>query len=946
MVLAGPSDQANLALKQEAQALEAELKGGDGVGELSQTPIELTILEQPGREQLTQTLEQGKYQIFHFAGHSNQGPAVGQLHLVNTITGLTESLTGDDLAGLLVNNGVWLAVLNSCLGTQAATAALDGQEGDRSLAAALIRQGIPSVLAMAERIPDRVALTLSRLFYRNLKLGYSLDLSLGRARQGLISAYGSHQLYWALPVLHLHSEFAGQLVRQAKPEAIPQAHYLGLSPSNSTVPKISMDHRLLDDNGDNNGTDAKIPSEIYGYHHGHGNGRHGRGEASNGVGTHLPVALCPDPSVNLENPSDDRSQDFRAMDQNSMGQNSSSGDLDREITGMADDGWRDDDLGNYQLGNYGYGNLRFEAENYLENQLESQAGDLASLVEKLSNLPAIEEEKSLNAAHGEILLPEAEQTLELYPDLPLGFSQPGLTGQGPMGQGHGEGMGLPTVYPAVVPNGEMGLGENLDLMAQGAVESSLPPVQADGLSTGLLTELSMLESENPSIARYRETIALNPTDSNTYYQLGQVLFEQGEGNLAIDAYHQALSLNPNFAAAYSGLGRALAQQGRYGNAIVAYRQALALNPHLPDTYRDLSQALARQGQLASGSMASGSMASGSMAPERSLGESSPSIASQGSKSVQRSVQGSTQPIPLPIPGFAPATKAAAPQGFSWSLPLWAWLGLTGAVATATLSLLIATGPKISTPVTAGSTGSTSGVEAIDILKSEDRDTQEQNYSVTAAVTAQAIQSFNQGDVAVAQDAVAALLDRSALREAQTALDVAFDQQIEDPRIIFLQGRLAWQAVQTGNRDFSVDDARRFWETAIQGQAPISHLNALAFAYYTEGNLVQAKEMWFEVLTAKDRTTSPAQILGAELKEQEPDALMAYAGLALVLLKSAEAQPIAQQDQFLNQARRLHQVVIEGNPALFSTASLAEDWLWTEGAIEEWQRLGKLAGVQS
>ncbi|NJN92159.1 MAG: CHAT domain-containing protein, partial [Leptolyngbyaceae cyanobacterium SL_5_14] len=83
--------------------------------------------------------------------------------------------------------------------------------GERNLAEALVGRGIPAVLAMAERIPDDVALTLSRLFYRNLKQGYPIDLSLSRARQGLVSAYGSHQLYWALPILYLHSEFDGYL---------------------------------------------------------------------------------------------------------------------------------------------------------------------------------------------------------------------------------------------------------------------------------------------------------------------------------------------------------------------------------------------------------------------------------------------------------------------------------------------------------------------------------------------------------------------------------------------------------------------------------------------------------------------------------------------------------------------------------------------------------------
>jgi hypothetical protein len=211
MVIAAPTDRERLELEREAHQLQQELEAAtdsQGTGR-SQPDIQLTILKQPGREQLTQALEQGRYQILHYAGHSDLGSAGGSLYLVNRRTGLSEVLSGDDLAGLLVNNGIRLAVFNSCRGAYTAASEPDGQE--RNLAEALVSRGIPAVLAMAEQIPDNVALTLTWLFYRNLKLGYPIDLSLSRARQGLISAYGSHQLYWALPILYLHPDFDGYL---------------------------------------------------------------------------------------------------------------------------------------------------------------------------------------------------------------------------------------------------------------------------------------------------------------------------------------------------------------------------------------------------------------------------------------------------------------------------------------------------------------------------------------------------------------------------------------------------------------------------------------------------------------------------------------------------------------------------------------------------------------
>lgn len=217
MVLAAPTDQEVLELRREANHLRDELsREGDG-GE-----IKVDILDQPGREQLTQALEQGHYQVLHYAGHSNLGMSGGDLYLVSDRTGLTEVLSGDDLAGLLVNNGVQMAVFNSCRGVYTATADPTNETESSNLTDALLKRGIPAVLAMAERIPDEVALTLSRLFYRNLKQRYPIDLSLSRARQGLLSAYGSNQLYWALPILYLHPNFDGYLQPTAPMQASPQ----------------------------------------------------------------------------------------------------------------------------------------------------------------------------------------------------------------------------------------------------------------------------------------------------------------------------------------------------------------------------------------------------------------------------------------------------------------------------------------------------------------------------------------------------------------------------------------------------------------------------------------------------------------------------------------------------------------------------------------------------
>jgi len=214
VAIASPSDRDSLQLKREVLHLQQELqnRSANPLKNIPHSPeIQLTILEQPDREQLTQALEQGHYQVLHYAGHSNLGSRGGELYLVSSRTGLTETLSGDDLAGLLVNNGIQMAVFNSCRGAYGDPSDIGDDSPERNLTAALVKRGIPAVLAMAESIPDDVALTLTRLFYRNLNQGHPVDLSLSRARAGLISTYGSHQLYWALPILYQHPDFDGYL---------------------------------------------------------------------------------------------------------------------------------------------------------------------------------------------------------------------------------------------------------------------------------------------------------------------------------------------------------------------------------------------------------------------------------------------------------------------------------------------------------------------------------------------------------------------------------------------------------------------------------------------------------------------------------------------------------------------------------------------------------------
>ncbi|MBV9390190.1 MAG: CHAT domain-containing protein [Chroococcidiopsidaceae cyanobacterium CP_BM_ER_R8_30] len=190
MVMAAPTAQASLANKPLVD-------------------LEFTVLDQPEKAQLTPTFEQEQYQILHYVGYSQFGPAGGKLCLTSGKISLSETLSGDELAELLVKNGTQMVVLNSCCDYTVAEPNTDASF--YNLTQRLLERGVRSVLATAKPIPDQVALTLIQLFYRHLSQGHPIDLSLSRARAGLISAYGFDQLYWALPILYLQPEFDGYL---------------------------------------------------------------------------------------------------------------------------------------------------------------------------------------------------------------------------------------------------------------------------------------------------------------------------------------------------------------------------------------------------------------------------------------------------------------------------------------------------------------------------------------------------------------------------------------------------------------------------------------------------------------------------------------------------------------------------------------------------------------
>ncbi|MGB3642401.1 MAG: cell division protein HetF [Rivularia sp. (in: cyanobacteria)] len=660
MVIASPADQVRLnLLKQEAIRLQAELErkiqGGDHLPE-----IELSVLEQPGREELTQALEQGNYHVLHYSGHSNLGANGGEIYLVSGRTGLTETLYGDDLAGLLVNNNIQMAVFNSCLGTYAATSDSNLDTGQRNLTETLVKRGIKSVLAMSERIPDEVALTLTQLFYRNLSQGYAVDLCVSRMRQGLISAYSSHQLYWALPILYLQPEFDGYL----DPEIyLPQSGELfnEYDPSSNAISTLYT---------------SKSPS---------------------------------------------------SSDMVSMG---------GAVSAYGTEHYKDLDF----LGEDMWGDLVDEIE-YDEPSYSEDSAIVSDIFRQ------IDDEKSLteNAMNAELVgqFEDDYEQKQLSPDINY---------------------------------------QSEDTLIWDESEYPLP----------VSSEQSVVTNQNPS----QENL---PPDS-----------EQSSVTTA----------SAKAAAKKQKQNQRLALLGVLGISAIAFVGGI-------DYWR-------------------------------------------------------TQQKPI------------TPQQIVHKQP-------------------------------------SSDFES----------------APTEALTAQASQQLTQGKIKQGLKAVEELLNRGALSNAETALENVDKEQISNPYVNFVKGRLAWQFIQKGDTKYSIDDARRYWEVATE-KDPNSFLykNALGFAYYAEGDLNRANDSWFKALElsikkngAQNVSNSNSLISVSQVVDKE--ALTSYAGLALSLYQSSQEQPSDKRVKYLSEAVKLRQMVMKDNSASFQTNRLAQNWLWTEKAIGDWQSLLKL-----
>ena len=204
IVIAGPKDVAPLDTDAEKVRIKAALEPlvKDGL-------VDIELIEGADTwEQLMKKVRPNQTHILHFIGHGEYDEKNGEGNLIMEDADNNAMRIESERLGVLVQgkSRLQLVILNSCLGTQG-----NSSQPFSSMAAGLVRSGVPAVIAMQFEISDQAARKISETFYSSLALNFPVDAALTEARRQIYLS-DKESLEWATPILYMQVP-DGQLFR-------------------------------------------------------------------------------------------------------------------------------------------------------------------------------------------------------------------------------------------------------------------------------------------------------------------------------------------------------------------------------------------------------------------------------------------------------------------------------------------------------------------------------------------------------------------------------------------------------------------------------------------------------------------------------------------------------------------------------------------------------------
>ncbi len=215
VVAANP--RGDLALDKERDNLKQALSDA-----VQKKRIELTFVEKATIKMVADALGRGRldgrnFHVLHYMGHGDfhDGRGVLLMHKDGGGEDLVDADTFSD--ALKASEDMRLVFLNAC--NTAQSSAQKGSNPFGGVASALVRQGVPAVVAMQRPVPDSLAIALAKSFYPNLAEGVPVDAAVSEGRRQMYFE-DRNSLDWAIPVLFMRSP-NGALFDFAKGAAQP-----------------------------------------------------------------------------------------------------------------------------------------------------------------------------------------------------------------------------------------------------------------------------------------------------------------------------------------------------------------------------------------------------------------------------------------------------------------------------------------------------------------------------------------------------------------------------------------------------------------------------------------------------------------------------------------------------------------------------------------------------
>ncbi len=174
---------------------------------LKQLDQQVIITEEPHltNQILQRRLREG-FHVWHFVGHGAVRPD-GQGVLVLEDRNSTPGDLADpfpvsalQLQVMLNRSGVRLVVLDACETSKLVNKPFD------SLAPALIRAQVPSVITMQFSVRDQTTVEFAREFYKALSEGFPIDACVNEGRKAVMGLVGLGQPDWGIPTVYARVE--------------------------------------------------------------------------------------------------------------------------------------------------------------------------------------------------------------------------------------------------------------------------------------------------------------------------------------------------------------------------------------------------------------------------------------------------------------------------------------------------------------------------------------------------------------------------------------------------------------------------------------------------------------------------------------------------------------------------------------------------------------------